>query len=87
MVRATLLDGFYLFGPHDIRVEGEDGVLSTGFTPPVGYDSFDSFSGRGYASLDYGVSDTVSAYCASEYLVALVFFFFSVYKCIYARVM
>ena len=61
-MRATLVDGFYLFGPHDIRAEGEDGVLSNGLSPPVGYASFDGYSGRGYALFEYGVSDTVSAF-------------------------
>ena len=60
MVIATVLEGFYLFGPHDIRVEGEDGVLSSGLSPTVAYASFADFSGRGYALLDYGVSDIVS---------------------------
>ena len=67
MVIAALVDGFYLFGPHDIRVEGEDGVLSTGLSPPVGYESFDSFSGRGYALLDYGVSDTVRDFSTKNF--------------------
>ena len=65
------MDGFYLFGPHDIRVEGEDGVLSNGLSPPVGYAFFDGYSGRGYALFEYGVSDTVSAFFADKYYLII----------------
>ena len=60
VVLAALSQGFYLPGPHYVAVEGEDGVLPSGLSPPVGYDSFPNFSGRGYAILDYGHSDNVS---------------------------
>ena len=61
VIRASILQGYFLPDPHNIRVEVETGILlpQTPIQIAANQQQFSGFSGRGYAVLNYPVNTNV----------------------------